>query len=85
MINYVIPSRNLQFAEKVDLEIYTIDTSLVYTDEHRDVIGSNRFEVSVNQFANGIYVYMIQVQKRAELVQKFGKFAVARQLNQDEK
>ena len=76
--NYVIPSRNLQFAEKVDLEIYTIDKSLVYTDEHRDVIGSNRFEVSVNQFANGIYVYMIQVQKRAELVQKFGKFAVAR-------
>ena len=76
--NYVIPSRNLQFAEKVDLEIYAIDKNLIYTDAHKDVIGSNQFAVSINQLSSGIYIYMIQAQKREELVRKFGKFAVVR-------
>ena len=78
IFNYVIPSRNLQFAERVDLEIYTIDHNLVYTDVQLDVIGSNQFSVNTNQLTSGIYVYMIQAQKREELVRKFGKFAVAR-------
>ena len=78
IFNYVIPSRNLQFAERVDLEIYTIDENLVYTDVQMDVIGSNKFSVNVNQLTSGIYVYMIQAQRREELVRKFGKFAVAR-------
>ena len=78
IFNYVIPSRNLQFAERVDLEIYTIDKNLVYTDVQMDVIGSNQFSVNVNQLTSGIYVYMIQAQRREELVRKFGKFAVAR-------
>ena len=68
----------MQFAERVDLEIYTIDKNLVYTDVQMDVIGSNQFSVNVNQLTSGIYVYMIQAQRREELVRKFGKFAVAR-------
>ena len=43
-----------------------------------DVIGSNQFSVNVNQLTSGIYVYMIQAQRREELVRKFGKFVMAR-------